>query len=305
MRLSSSSSFLFTIVATLLLQSVTVVLSSELYTLEWGPQVNNKFPFASIESSTNLGRKLQVKDSICSAVEERFKCVTESTIHENGDDGTSNSSYTVLTIETICDFGLENQFNFRTANNCVCEANVHRVLQDGTSPPDKVCPCAVCAEGFGDAPVAVDCSAWDLVANSTNTTNATTPVLDGINSTADGLNTTDGNTTTALESSEQPVIDSLVVSQCSSLDCGLSCNGTCRLDCAHSDSSCEFCSNNPANVLNGTGTNDTLANRTDDPLTNYDGKPIDDKAAASNAQSVQFGITFTIASIGMILALIM
>jgi hypothetical protein len=283
-----SSSTILTILLHIVTAATASSSSSDHYTLEWGPQVGNSFPFSSIE--TNSGRSLQTKDSLCAAKEKRFICTTESVIEEKAADGASNKSYTLLTIQTECDFALENQFNFRKATNCICEANVHRVLQDGTSPPDKVCPCAVCAEGFGDAPVAIDCTEWE--AYSSNSTNGTTTTGDddaGNSTTVDA-----GNSTTAVQSAEQ--IDSLVSSQCSSLDCGLSCNGTCRLDCANSDSSCKFCQNNPANLPNGTA----VTNRTDDPLANFDGKPISEAGTKSGATFVKYCITYALASFGLV-----
>jgi hypothetical protein len=278
--ISSSSTLAFLLyITTAIIASSSSPSSSDHYTLQWGPQVNNAFPFASVE--TTDGRVLQTSgDPFCSAVEQRFKCTTQTTIQENADDGISNSSYTELTIETECDFAMENQFNFRKASNCECEAHVHRVLPDGSSPPDKYCPCAVCAEGFGDAPVAIDCSAWEYM-NLTDTSNITN---------TDGTNGTD----TVQQSAEQ--VDSLIVSQCSSLDCGLSCNGTCRLDCANSDSSCKFCSNNPENLPNASDT----SNRTDDPLSNFDGKPTD-ASGSSSSSSVHYYITFAVATLGMVI----
>lgn len=269
---SSSCPILLFAAVLLFVATCPTVVFSEVYTFDYVPPPQDDFPFTT--SSTVLGgsqRILQTGQTTCDPVGARFKCTTSTTLSESNDNDPNNKTgaYTVLTVYTECDLDSQNLFNFRKAHHCDCEAHVHRVRADGTSPMDKYCPCIVCTDGFGNNPVSIDCSPWDAVnAAANNGTNTTTNRRHLQQSTGSATNTTTANSTYP---------DSIIINTCSSLDCGLGCNGTCRIDCAYSDASCNFCKNNPNNTIpptNPGGSGSAAAQpNSDDPLTNYDGKP--------------------------------
>jgi hypothetical protein len=265
--------------------SMAYSVTAEIYTMEWGPQAGNEFPFSSVVANDpRYGRLLQAGGTTCDPVGDRFACTTTTIIRQNPDDTTAagegdadnstlvqrNSSMTELTIYTECDFDSQIKFDFRRSANCKCSAHVHRVLENGTSAPDKYCPCLICAAGFGDSPVSIDCSPWDNVNSS---------IIEN-----------EWATETVAEQSVEQRPDSLIVGECSSLDCGMGCNGTCRLDCATSDTSCPFCSNNPANQP--TASPYTPNSTTDggaDPLTNFDGTATDSETKSSATKMTVYG----------------
>lgn len=207
---------------------------------------------------SNEHRSLQTKPTTCYNVGAKFQCEIFTTLSEsnstNNDNITQTGAYTNLTITTLCDLNDDIGFDFRKADNCNCEVLVSRSLANGTALQPKYCPCLICSEGFGNNPVSIDCSGWDnyIPSPSTNTTinttdtNTSSPITD----TKQGNSTTTTNSSTSVDgnTTSESYIDSIIINSCSSLDCGLACNGTCRIDCATSDQACSFCSNNPNNT---------------------------------------------------------
>lgn len=250
--------------------------SSESYEVQWGPKTNNGFAFSSIKPSTSNingnGRMLQGGETSCDPVGSKFVCTTSTTLHAN--IGDNSSSYTDISVYTECDLDSQIKFDFRRASNCKCEAHIHTVLVDGTATPDKYCACTICAQGFGNTPVSIDCSAW---ANITNT-NSTAPSNNSTNVTSTGNVTAEESMEEDTTNSTMP--DAIIIDECTSLDCGMNCNGECRLDCDSSGELCEFCSNNPANQP----TMVPISNNTveDDPLANFDGKSINSESTSNS-----------------------
>lgn len=237
------------LVNTLVVLGITFA-SSELYTLDWGPPASNSFPFAKFQKLDRQGRSLRTlagDEPFCEVVADKFRCIADTTVQEEAiqEGNVTSGPFTEISVKVLCDFDSNIGFDFRKSSNCKCEASIERII-DGAdiempelNPPKKVCPCLICAEGFGDVPVSIDCSFWENV------------TMEEYVSTND-LSLVDESGATV-----EPVMpDSLITSECSSLDCGMGCNGTCRLDCASSDVSCEFCSANqptqaPGNSANG------------------------------------------------------
>lgn len=215
--------------------------TADLYTFDFGPPAGNNFPFTRIEKLDRQGRSLQslAGDSNCFNEGLQFSCVADTTIQEEATDGANvtDGPFTEISVQVKCDFDSNIGFDFRRSQNCNCEATIERITSASmaelpdANPPPKVCPCLICAEGFGDAPVSIDCSFWENITMKAYAEANDLPLV---------------NETTG-KAIEYAIPDSLITSECSSLDCGLGCNGTCQLDCSESDSSCEFCSNNPEN----------------------------------------------------------
>jgi hypothetical protein len=134
------------------------------------------------------------------------------------------SNETMIYFSAVCDFNAVTGFDFRSAKNCGCSAKVVPKYS-----PAKVCPCSICAAGFGDTPVSVDCSEHDLATNNETTAtaresgSATVPAVEAV--------------------SNSTGVDPYIFSTCTSVDCSGACNGTCAFNCESSGTSCPFCEN--------------------------------------------------------------
>jgi hypothetical protein len=135
------------------------------------------------------------------------------------------SNETMISFRAVCDFNSITGFDFRRATNCGCIAKVVPKFS-----PSKECPCSVCAAGFGDTPVSVDCSEYE-------TNNATTAQARESGS-ASVPAVAVGNITNS-----SSVIDPYIFSTCTSIDCSGACNGTCALSCESSGEVCRYCEN--------------------------------------------------------------
>lgn len=267
-------SVLTIIIVSLLSLTNHICVLCEQYTFDYGPKgYQNKYPFTTIKTSLS-SRSLQTAEAKCDPVGARYKCTISTQLNENNDNDATNKTgaYTALTIYTECDLDDDIGFDFRRSNNCDCEAHVHRVLANGTSPMDKYCPCIICTKGFGNNPISIDCTPWDHIAA------ANAALVNASGTSRDTASTTSTNAT------QYP--DSIIMNTCSSLDCGMACNGTCRIDCDNSDQSCPFCSNNPNNTeppqqaattADAAGSAGAVTASSDGgsgEMQNYDGKPI-------------------------------
>jgi hypothetical protein len=157
-------------------------------------------------STTNVNTPdLTAATDICTIVSPNFIC--EETIRIDADD--LSFSDVKLTFGCKLDSGFA--FDYRRSNGCVCQATI---THSDTTRPSKVCPCSICPAGFGESPLAIDCTEFD----------------------------------------EDPETDPFIIDRCSSLDCGFACNGTCAFDCEESGEECEFCAegNEPTSAPTGT-----------------------------------------------------
>jgi hypothetical protein len=123
---------------------------------------------------TGQNYNFNVATDTCQIQGPNFVC--QDTIRIEAED--SSFSDVTLTIGCILDSSFS--FDIRRSQGCVCEATI---VPSDTTRPSKVCPCSICPAGFGDSPIAIDCTEFD----------------------------------------EDPVIDPFIVGQCSSLDCDYTC----------------------------------------------------------------------------------
>ena len=142
------------------------------------------------------------------------------------------SNETMIYFTAQCDFSAATLFDYRQASNCACNARV--VPKYG---PSKECPCTVCAAGFGETPVSVDCSQYE--GNFTNATIA--EVRQG----GDDLDSValPSDTVSNLTTNISNVVDPYLFGTCTSIDCSGACNGTCAINCDASGDICPYCEN--------------------------------------------------------------
>jgi hypothetical protein len=194
------------------------VVSAERYTLDIS---NHQQAFLEVEttnSATALTRQVQ------SSNEE--PCFTSGPylICQYSFAAGTKSNETMIHFTAQCDFDARSQFDYRQATNCGCIA---RVVPKYT--PAKECPCTVCAAGFGETPVSVDCGQYDV--------NATT--ADARQSGSASVPAVASNAT----NSSNSLIDPYIFSTCTSVDCSGACNGTCAINCDASGTICPYCEN--------------------------------------------------------------
>jgi hypothetical protein len=195
---------------TLLLLAEAGVVTSQQYNFHLFDEVpyvetgNGEMRF--LQSTTNVNTPdLTASTDICSVQAPNFICV--DTIRIDADD----LSFTDVKLTFGCRLDSGNAFDYRGGTNCACQAEV---THSDSTRPSKTCPCSLCPAGFGDSPIAIDCTKYD-------------------NDTA---------------------IDPFIIDRCSSLDCGFGCNGTCAFDCEESGPECEFCANANTPTASPTGT---------------------------------------------------
>jgi hypothetical protein len=162
-----------------------------------------------LQSTTNVNTPdLTAATDICTIQSPNYVC--QDTIRIDADD----LSFTDVTLTFGCTLDSGFGFDYRRSSGCVCQAEI---VHSDTSRPSKICPCSICPIGFGDSPIAIDCTQFD-------------------------------------DDAENPDTDPFIIDRCSSLDCGFGCNGTCSFDCVESGPECEFCSNANDPTSSPTGT---------------------------------------------------
>jgi hypothetical protein len=167
-----------------------------------------------LQSTTNVNTPdLAAANDICSVQAPNFIC--EDTIRIDADD----LSFTDVKLTFGCQLDSGAAFDYRRGQNCACQADI---THSDTDRPSKSCPCSICPAGFGESPIAIDCTKYD---NDT-------------------------------------VIDPFIIYRCSSLDCGFGCNGTCAFNCEDSGPECEFCANANTPTASPTGTSINGGTRT-------------------------------------------
>jgi hypothetical protein len=208
----------------LLLLVMTTTIRSEQYTFDFA---NVHRPVVSSGSQPLISRMIQATNNPdpCYYEGPFLVCVYSFATGSAGNE-------TMITFMARCDINSLYAFDYRQATNCACIAQVTTV-----NKAMKECPCTVCAAGFGDIPISVDCSVHDQ-----NTNNTTT----------EGSSSEDLSTTTATESGtavvsavEQPMVDPYIFNTCTSIDCSGACNGTCAVNCDASGSLCSYCVGTP------------------------------------------------------------
>lgn len=148
-----------------------------------------------LQTSVSNTPDLQAAEDICNIQPPRFVC--EDTVRLEADD----LSFADITISFSCLLDSFSAFDYRRSQGCGCVADI---VSSDPNKPIKTCPCSICPAGFGDSPIAIDCTKYE--------------------------DNEDG-------------IDPFLINTCSSLDCGFNCNGTCAFDCVNSGPECEFCGN--------------------------------------------------------------
>jgi hypothetical protein len=195
-----------TALALLLLAEANNVVDAERYNMhlfgEASPYIDtgsgsgNKIRF--LQSSEVNTPDLLAPEDICTVNPPYFQCA--DTVRIDADDLT----FADVTVSFSCFLDAQTGFDYRRSRDCQCTATI---VPSETDRLTKTCPCSICPQGFGDSPIAIDCTKYD-------------------------------------EDPDETGIDPFVIDKCSSLDCGFACNGTCAFDCQEAGEECRFCANN-------------------------------------------------------------
>jgi hypothetical protein len=163
-----------------------------------------------LQTSTGNTADLNASQDVCT-FGTRTRCAFSNQISATGFGGEGQGSYTNVSFVLDCEFDSQIAGDFRRLQGCEC---VVTVTPSNTSRPPKVCLCDICPPGFGDQSIAMDCSGYDG------------------NQTQDEM---------FVNGTLTQDFDPFIIDQCSSLDCGFGCNGSCRFDCENAGPSCAFC----------------------------------------------------------------
>jgi hypothetical protein len=158
-----------------------------------------------------------------------------------------NGTFTEISFTAVCKADSNFPFDYRRARNCGCLATITN------DEHTKQCPCTVCAAGFGDNPVNIDCSSATAApiddSSGGGSGNSTATPIDDSSSSAGGGNSTAGSAVLSdeldrfryLQDEGNITVDPFVIGKCVSLDCSNACNGTCGISCEYSDNQCPYC----------------------------------------------------------------
>jgi hypothetical protein len=218
------------------MMTTTTSVRSEQYTFDFA-NVHRPVISSGTEQQPLVTRMIQTTDNSEPCYYEGAKLVCEYSF-ATGYAGNE----TMITFLASCDIDARYNFDYRRATNCACMAQITPI---GESM--KECPCTVCATGFGDIPVSVDCGVHEE--HQTNMTNGTT---------ATSRSEDMSNTTTGAENGT--AVDPYIFGTCTSIDCSGACNGTCAVNCDASGTLCSYCVDTPTSAPTGLGGNGDIKN---------------------------------------------